>query len=178
MRRFSVGVDVGWGTDGFNPISEARPRRSCSPTPSGRNGPAPVRAHRLWEPGVGSSVDDFCILADSAVFVQHNVVGCLERGQYVSTADMDEEQRVKWVDWFSDGRTRTRQVMPRRKTAPLSQLAKEGDLSHARPTPDQTTSISQRHRPRNVVWGSSEVLQTITRTRLTTAGVRRRNEAK
>lgn len=69
-------------------------------------------------------------------------------------------------------------MMQRRETAPLSQLAKEGDRSQTRPTPDQTTSISQLHRPRSVVWGSLEVLHMTTRTMFTIAGATRRNEAK
>ena len=76
------------------------------------------------------------------------------------------------------GRTRTRMVMHRRETAPPSQLTKEGDRSQARPVPDQTTSISQPHRPRRVVWGSFELLHRTTRMMLTTAGATRRNEAK
>ena len=48
--------------------------------------------HRLWEPSIGASVDDLGILANRAVFVQHNVVGYLKMGgQYTSTAGMNEE---------------------------------------------------------------------------------------
>ena len=177
MHWFGVGVNVRRRADGLCPISEAmRPRRSRS-TSGGCNGFAPVHVHRFWKPGIGSSVDDLGILTNRAVFVQHNVVGYLERRRYISVAGKGERRIKRGIQFFGE-RTRTRMVMHRRETAPPSQLMKEGDRSQARPVPDQTTSISQPHRPRSVVWGSFELLHRTTRMMLTTAGATRRNEAK
>jgi hypothetical protein len=166
-----VDMDARWGTAGLHPIKDTlRSRRPCSPASSSRNGFAPVSVRGLWEPSIGTSVGDLCGSAGHTVFVQHHVVGCLGK-------EVDVNKKEAWASLWHDRRTRTIMVTQRRETAPQIQLTKEGDRSQTRPTPDQTTSISQRHRPRSVVCGSLEAFHVITRTRLTIAGARRRNEA-
>ena len=87
-------MDARWGACGFGPIGDAlRPRRSCSPTPGGRNGSAPVCIHRLEKPGVGSSVDDLCSSTDLAIFVQYDVIGHLKGRERMCQYSRENEEQ-------------------------------------------------------------------------------------